>query len=37
MIAGMGALTGYNGSFHFTDPGNKYGDHKVWLGSQPRS
>ena len=33
MIAGMGALTGYNGSFHFTDPGNKYGDHKVreWL------
>ena len=33
MIAGMGALTGYNGSFHFTEPGNKYGDHKVreWL------
>ena len=29
MIAGMGALTGYNGSFHFTEPGNKYGDHKV--------
>ena len=29
MIAGMGYFTGYNGSFHFSDPGDEFGDHQV--------
>ena len=29
MIAGMGYITGYNGSFNFPTPGVEFGDHKV--------
>ena len=30
LIAGMGAVTGYNGSFHFSSPNEEYGEHPVY-------
>ena len=30
LIAGMGAVTGYNGSFHFSSPNQEYGEHPVY-------